>query len=382
MMNFKLLTTDGLARRGTYRTPHGDIQTPVFMNVATQAAIKGGLSAFDLGELGCQVVLCNTYHLHLRPGEDTVCALGGLHGFMHWSGPMLTDSGGFQVFSLSALRRITEDGVAFASHIDGRRLFLRPEDSVSIQRALGADIVMALDECVANPAPRDYVKVSCDRTTRWLRRCAEKWKKGPDELPTLNSQLSTLQALWGINQGGVYDDLRVEHMKAIAELDLPGYAIGGLAVGESTDEMYHIIETVEPHMPAGKPRYLMGVGTPVNLLEAITRGIDFFDCVLPARNARHGHLYTQSGRLNLRNEKFARDDRPADDTCDCPTCRRHSRAYLRHLFQSGEVLALRLAVQHNLYFYNRLMADVRAAIEERRYGAFMHERREALDRRL
>ena len=371
---FSLITTDGRARRGVFRTPHGDIQTPVFMNVATQAAIKGGLSAFDLQEIGCQVVLCNTYHLHLRPGEDIVRSMDGLHGFMHWDGPMLTDSGGFQVFSLAALRKISEEGVNFSSHIDGRRLFLRPEDSISIQRALGADIIMAFDECIENPSPRDYVKASCDRTTRWLYRCRDEWKSGLDARPG--------QVLWGINQGGVYDDLRVAHMKEIAALDLPGYAIGGLAVGESVEEMYHVVETVEPHMPTDRPRYLMGVGTPINLLESIARGVDFFDCVLPARNARHGHLYTQNGRINLKNEKYASDNMPIDPACDCPACRRHSRAYIRHLFKSGEILALRLAVQHNLYFFNKLMADARLAIEQSRFDTFLSEQKELLDKRL
>jgi queuine tRNA-ribosyltransferase len=344
------------------------------MNVATQAAVKGGVSAPDLAGLGCQVALCNTYHLHLRPGEETVRALGGLHGFTGWRGPMLTDSGGFQVFSLAALRKVSEEGVSFASHIDGRRLFLSPEGSVAVQRALGADIIMAFDECVGNPAPRDYMSASCDRTARWLERCRAEWLRGAEEGPP--------QALWGINQGGTFEDLRVEHMKRIAGLALPGYAIGGLAVGESAEEMYRIIEAVEPHMPTDRPRYLMGVGTPVNLLESVARGVDFFDCVLPARNARHGHLYTAEGCLNLKNEKYARDDAPPDADCPCPTCRRHSRAYLRHLFKAGEVLALRLAVQHNLYFFNRLMADIREAIEQGRYNAFLADRREALGRRI
>lgn len=371
---FSLLCTDGQARRGVYHTPHGAVQTPVFMNVATQAAIKGGLSAQDLSSIGCQVVLCNTYHLHLRPGEETVKELGHLHGFMGWQGPMLTDSGGFQVFSLAALRRIDEEGVAFSSHIDGRRLFMRPEDSMAIQRALGADIAMAFDECIENPSPRSYVKASCDRTTRWLERCRDEWKRGLAEQPG--------QGLWGINQGGTYDDLRVEHMQAIAQLDLPGYAIGGLAVGESTEEMYHIIETLAPHMPPDKPRYLMGVGTPVNILEAVARGVDFFDCVLPARNARHGHLFTSLGALNIKNEKFSKDDSAIDPNCACPACQHHSRAYLRHLLKAGEVLALRMAVQHNLYFFNALMADIRAAIETSCFETFLHEKRDVLSRRI
>ena len=365
---FTLKCTDGRARRGVLRTPHGDIQTPAFMDVATQAAIKGGLSSADLADIGCQMVLCNTYHLHLRPGEGAVRALGGLHGFMGWGRPMLTDSGGFQVFSLAALRSLSEEGVRFASHIDGRRLFLRPEDSIMVQRALGADVIMAFDECVAYPAERGYVKNSCDRTTRWLHRCRDEWMRGMSEGFEGNDRPG--QSLWGINQGGIYEDLRTEHMKEIASLDLPGYAIGGLSVGESVEEMYHIIDVVEAHMPANRPRYLMGVGTPANLLESIARGVDFFDCVLPARNARHGHVFTSTGRLNLKNETYARDDAPIDPACGCPTCRRHSRAYLRHLFKAGEVLALRLAVTHNLYFYHQLMANARRAIEERRYDAF------------
>ena len=373
---FTLTHTDGRARAGVYRTPHGDIRTPVFMSVATQAAIKGGLSAGDLVGTGCPVVLCNTYHLHLRPGADTVSALGGLHGFMGWRGPMLTDSGGFQVFSLAPFRRLSEEGAAFSSHIDGRRLFLSPEASIAIQRSLGADIIMALDECVAHPAPKEHVRTACERTTRWLSRCRNEWLRGAVDVDRPG------QSLWGINQGGVFEDLRIEHMKEIVALDLPGYAIGGLSVGESTEEMYSIIETAALHMPTDKPRYLMGVGTPTNLLESIARGMDFFDCVLPARNARHGHLFTASGCMNIKNEKYARDDSPLDATCACPTCRCYSRAYLRHLFKAGEVLALRLAVWHNLHFYNALMADARIAITQNRFGSFLAERGEALDRRI
>ncbi|MCL2081182.1 MAG: tRNA guanosine(34) transglycosylase Tgt [Oscillospiraceae bacterium] len=351
---FELISKNGRARRGVYHTPHGDIQTPAFMNVATQAAIKGGLSARDLENAGCQVALCNTYHLHLRPGEDVVSELGGLHGFMNWNGPILTDSGGFQVFSLAKLRKITEEGVEFSSHIDGRRIFMRPEDSINIQKKLGADIIMAFDECVENPAPREYVKASAARTERWLKRCVN--ALGDGETPHL----------WGINQGGVFEDIRVDNMRAIAETDLPGYAIGGLAVGETAEEMYRIIETVEPHMPENKPRYLMGVGTPENIAEAVKRGVDFFDCVLPARNARHGKLYTSEGALNMKNERFKRDNRPVDENCGCELCANYSRAYLRHLFVSGEMLAMRLAVGHNLRFYNNTMEKIREQLTEYR----------------
>jgi len=365
---FKLLKSTKHGRRGVYHTPHGDIQTPVFMNVATQAAIKGGLSARDLENAGCQVALCNTYHLHLRPGEDVVSELGGLHGFMNWDKPILTDSGGFQVFSLSKLRKITEDGVAFSSHIDGRKIFMRPEDSINIQKSLGADIIMAFDECVENPAPREYVKASADRTTRWLKRCADALGSSHHtgglggRLPALPGR-APAPHLWGINQGGIYGDIRVNHMREIAELDLPGYAIGGLAVGETAEEMYQIIETVEPHMPADKPRYLMGVGTPENIIEAVKRGIDFFDCVLPARNARHGKLYTSTGVINIKNAQYQRDDRTVDENCGCELCRNYTRAYLRHLFAAGEMLAMRLAVGHNLRYYNDLMERIRREIE-------------------
>ncbi|MBQ5972747.1 MAG: tRNA guanosine(34) transglycosylase Tgt [Oscillospiraceae bacterium] len=375
---FKLLCRDGRARRGEYITAHGTIQTPVFMNVGTNAAIKGGLSATDLAAVGCQVELSNTYHLALRPGAEIVRSLGGLHRFMRWDGPILTDSGGFQVFSLATLRKITEEGVSFASHIDGRRLFMGPEESMAVQSALGSDVAMAFDECVANPSPRDYVAASCARTARWLVRCR-------DELARLNAlpgAVTPTQDLWGINQGGTYADLRVEHMRAIAALELPGYAIGGLAVGEPTETMYGIIDAVEPHMPPDRPRYLMGVGTPGNIIEAVWRGVDFFDCVLPARNARHGHLYTRDGRINLNNKKYEADPLPADPACGCPVCQKFSRAYLRHLLKADEVLGLRLCVAHNLWFYNDLMAQIRLAVEEGRMSDFRGRWAERLDRRI
>ncbi|MBE6938370.1 MAG: tRNA guanosine(34) transglycosylase Tgt [Ruminococcaceae bacterium] len=375
---FKLLTTDGRARRGEYTTAHGTVQTPVFMNVGTAAAIKGGLSATDLENIGCQVELSNTYHLHLRPGHEVVRSLGGLHKFMRWDRPILTDSGGFQVFSLSTLRKITEEGVNFASHIDGHRIFMGPEESMQIQSALGSDIAMAFDECVANPSPREYVERSYQRTTRWLVRCR-------DELERLNrlpNAVTPTQVLWGINQGGIFPDLRVAHMKEIARLELPGYAIGGLAVGESTETMYEIIDAVEPHMPPDRPRYLMGVGTPGNIIEAVWRGVDFFDCVLPARNARHGHLYTKNGRINLNNKKYETDSTPVDPECGCPVCQKYSKGYLRHLLKADEVLGLRLCVAHNLWFYNDLMAQIRLAIEEGRYDSFRETWSERLDRRI
>ena len=375
---FKLLTTDGRARRGEYTTAHGTVQTPVFMNVGTAAAIKGGLSATDLENIGCQVELSNTYHLHLRPGHEVVRSLGGLHKFMGWDRPILTDSGGFQVFSLSTLRKITEEGVNFASHIDGHKIFMGPEESMQIQSALGSDIAMAFDECVANPSPREYVERSYQRTTRWLVRCR-------DELERLNrlpNAVTPTQVLWGINQGGIFPDLRVAHMKEIARLELPGYAIGGLAVGESTETMYEIIDAVEPHMPPDRPRYLMGVGTPGNIIEAVWRGVDFFDCVLPARNARHGHLYTKNGRINLNNKKYETDPTPVDPECGCPVCQKYSKGYLRHLLKADEVLGLRLCVVHNLWFYNDLMAQIRLAIEEGRYDSFRETWSERLDRRI
>ena len=375
---FKLLSQDGRARRGEYTTAHGTVQTPVFMNVGTAAAIKGGLSATDLENIGCQVELSNTYHLHLRPGHEIVRSLGGLHKFMRWDRPILTDSGGFQVFSLSTLRKITEEGVNFASHIDGHKIFMGPEESMQIQSALGSDIAMAFDECVANPSPRDYVAKSCERTTRWLARCEAELKR----LNSLPNAVTPTQVLWGINQGGIFPDLRVAHMKEIAKLELPGYAIGGLAVGESHETMYEIIDAVEPHMPTDRPRYLMGVGTPGNIIEAVWRGVDFFDCVLPARNARHGHLYTRNGRINLNNQKYATDPTPIDPECGCPVCQKFSRGYIRHLLKADEVLGLRLCVAHNLWFYNNLMAEIRLAIEENRYDAFRAEWSERLDRRI
>ena len=375
---FKVVRKEGKARRGEFHTPHGTVQTPAFMNVATAAAIKGALSAYDLRELHCQVMLCNTYHLHIRPGDGLVADLGGLHAFTGWEGPILTDSGGFQVFSLAALRRIEEQGVTFASHVDGRRIFMGPEESMRIQSHLGSTIAMAFDECVENPAERDYAASSCRRTVRWLHRC----KAELDRLNSLPETINKEQMLFGINQGCTYADLRVEHMKAIAELDLPGYAIGGLAVGEPAAEMYRIIEAVEPHMPADRPRYLMGVGTPANILEAVERGVDLFDCVMPSRNARHGHLFTSQGVINLNNQKYERDLDPIDPACHCPVCQRHSRAYIRHLLKSGEMLASRLCVMHNLYFYNTLMEKIRAALDEGRYDAFKKETLALVDRRI
>lgn len=375
---FELIKTDGNARRGRFYTPHGYAETPVFMNVGTQAAIKGGLSALDLQQIGCQIELSNTYHLHVRPGENVIKALGGLHKFMSWEGPILTDSGGFQIFSLAGLRKISEEGVRFASHVDGKRIFMSPEDSMRIQSDLGSDIAMAFDECVKIPAERRYVIDSCARTTRWLIRCR-------DELCRLNVRNDTLnpgQVLFGINQGANYCDLRVEHMKRISDFSLPGYAIGGLAVGETTDEMYEIIECVEEHMPKDRPRYLMGVGTPSNIIEAVARGVDFFDCVMPARNGRHGHLFTWNGVMNINNEKYKLDELPIDANCGCPSCSRYSRGYMRHLFRSGELLALRLAVTHNLYFYNDLMQRIRTNIENGTFAEFRREYSTGLKRRI
>ena len=373
---FEVIKTEGKARRGVFTCPHGTAQTPVFMNVGTQGAIKGAVDAFDLKELGCQIELSNTYHLHLRPGDGVVRDMGGLHKFMRWDGPMLTDSGGFQVFSLSGLRKIKEEGVTFASHIDGRRIFMGPEESMQIQSNLGSDVAMGFDECIENPAPREYVARSCDRTTRWLARCKAELARLQERPDTVNPG----QMLWGINQGGTYPDLRIKHMKEIAALDLPGYAIGGLAVGETTQTMYDIIDAVEPYMPQDKPRYLMGVGTPSNIIEAVARGVDFFDCVMPARNARHGKLFTWKGFLNIKNERFKLDTRPLDDECGCPMCKNFSRAYLRHLFVSGEMLAMRLAVMHNLYFYNQLMARIRQALDEGRFEEFRSRYSDLLDR--
>jgi len=363
---FEVIKTEGRARRGVFTCPHGTAQTPVFMNVGTQGAIKGAVSAHDLKEIGCQIELSNTYHLHLRPGDGIVRQMGGLHKFMRWDGPMLTDSGGFQVFSLSGLRKIKEEGVTFASHIDGHRIFMGPEESMQIQSNLGSDIAMAFDECVENPAPRDYVKNSCERTVRWLERCIAEHKRLNEQPDCVNPG----QMLFGINQGGTYPDLRVWNMQQIAKMDCDGYAIGGLAVGEPTEVMYEIIDAVEPHMPKEKPRYLMGVGTPSNIIEGVARGVDFFDCVMPARNARHGKLYTWNGTLNLKNERFKTDPRPIDPQCDCPACREFSRAYLRHLFTSGEMLAMRLAVMHNLHFYNELMVRIRRALDQGTFERF------------
>mgnify|MGYP004608706765 CR=1 FL=1 len=374
---FEVKKTEGKARRGEFTCPHGTVQTPVFMNVGTQGAIKGAVSAHDLKELGCQIELSNTYHLHLRPGDDVVRAIGGLHKFMDWDGPILTDSGGFQVFSLSGLRKITEEGVTFASHIDGHRVFMGPEESMRIQSNLGSDIAMAFDECVENPATYEYAKNSCERTLRWLERC----KMEHDRLNAQPDCVNPGQMLFGINQGATFADLRTWHMKETAKLGCDGYAIGGLAVGEPTEVMYEIIEAVEPYMPADKPRYLMGVGTPSNIIEAVARGVDFFDCVMPARNARHGKLFTWSGALNIKNEKYKLDERPIDPECDCPVCRSFSRAYLRHLFTAGEMLAMRLAVMHNLYFYNKLMERIRQALNEGNFAQFRAEYSEKLSGR-
>ncbi|MBQ6116739.1 MAG: tRNA guanosine(34) transglycosylase Tgt [Oscillospiraceae bacterium] len=357
---FQVIKKQGRARRGVFQCAHGaPVQTPVFMNVGTQGAIKGAVSAFDLKDLGCQIELSNTYHLHLRPGDDVVRAMGGLHRFMGWDGPILTDSGGFQVFSLAGLRKIKEEGVTFASHLDGHRIFMGPEESMQIQSHLGSDIAMAFDECVENPAPYDYAKASCERTLRWLVRC----KAEHDRLNSLPDTVNPGQMLFGINQGATYEDLRIWHMQQIAQIDCDGYAIGGLAVGEPTEVMYQIIEAVEPHMPADKPRYLMGVGTPSNIIEGVARGVDFFDCVMPARNARHGKLFTWQGTLNIKNAKYKLDDRPIDPSCDCPVCRRFSRAYIRHLFAAEEMLGMRLAVMHNLYFYNELVRRIRDSLD-------------------
>lgn len=375
---YTLLKTSGAARRGSFSTVHGDIQTPGFMNVATAGAIKGAVSAYDLKELGCQVQLCNTYHLHLRPGDQTVKALGGIRKFTGWDGPVLTDSGGFQVFSLAKLRNIREEGVTFASHIDGRRIFMGPEESMRIQSNLGSTIAMAFDECVENPAEYAYAKNSCARTARWLERCKA-------EMARLNAQEGVLnphQLLFGINQGCTFKDLRVEHMKRIADMDLDGYGIGGLAVGEPTEEMYAVIEAIEPHMPKNKIRYLMGVGTPANILEAVRRGVDLFDCVMPTRNARHGHAFTHEGCRNMLNAKYALDKAPLDGQCGCPVCRRFSRAYIHHLFKAGEMLAMRLTVMHNLYFYNHLLADIRTALDEDGFEEFYRGNIEPLSQRI
>ena len=378
MARFQLIKKEGKARRGVLQTPHGTIQTPVFMNVATQAAIKGAVSAEDLQELGCQIALSNTYHLHVRPGDDLIRDMGGLHRFMRWDGPILTDSGGFQIFSLAKLRKIREEGVSFNSHVDGRLLFMGPEESMRIQANLGSDIAMAFDECVKIPSPRRYVEESADRTYRWLVRC----KKALAEYNAEASAVNPGQMLFGINQGAVFHDIRVEHMKRIAELDLPGYAIGGLAVGETHQEMYDTIEAVEEWMPADRPRYLMGVGTPGNILEAVSRGVDFFDCVMPARNGRHGHLFTKAGVINIKNEKYSRDDTPIDPTCSCPVCRRFSKAYLRHLFKAQEMLGMRLAVSHNLFFYNNMMQEIRDHLDKGTFESYRQQYSKILDTRI
>ncbi len=375
---FKLIKTENRARRGRLETVHGAIETPVFMNVGTAAAIKGALDSADLKTVGCQVELSNTYHLHLRPGDEVIRDMGGLRRFMNWDGPILTDSGGFQVFSLAKLRDITEDGVTFASHIDGRRIFMGPEESMAIQSNLGSTIAMAFDECVENPCERDYAKASAERTARWLTRC----KTEHDRLNGLGGTINKDQLLFGINQGATYRDIRVEHMKTIADMGLDGYAIGGLAVGEPTEVMYDIIEAVEPFMPKDRPRYLMGVGTPVNILEAVERGVDFFDCVMPSRNARHGHLFTSKGIINIKNLKYEKDDTPLDSECGCHTCRNFSKAYLRHLFKANEMLGMRLAVIHNLHFYNNMMAEIRGALDEGRFSEYKKSRVDILGVRI
>ena len=363
---FTLIKTEGKARRAEFETVHGTVQTPAFMNVATAAAIKGAVSAEDLKELHCQVMLSNTYHLHVRPGDELIKMCGGLHKFTTWEGPILTDSGGFQVFSLASLRKITEEGVNFQSHVDGKKIFMGPEESMQIQSNLGSTIAMAFDECVENPAEYKYAKESCARTTRWLKRCKAKM----DELNSREDTINKKQLLFGINQGCTYSDLRIAHMKEIAKLDLDGYAIGGLAVGETAEEMYRVIEDVEPHMPKDKIRYLMGVGTPSNILNAVERGVDLFDCVMPSRNARHGHLFTWSGIININNNKYATDMKPIDENCGCPVCKRYSRAYVRHLLKSQEMLSQRLLVMHNLWFYNTFMEEIRKALDEGRFAEF------------
>ena len=375
---YKLKKQEGNARRGELETPHGTVQTPVFMNVGTAAAIKGALSAADLKTIGCQVELSNTYHLHLRPGDELVRDMGGLHKFMTWDSPILTDSGGFQIFSLASLRKISEEGVKFNSHIDGRHIFMGPEESMRIQANLGSDIAMAFDECIKIPSPREYVEKSCDRTYRWLVRC----KAALSEYNSREDAVNPGQMLFGINQGATFADVRIEHMKKIAELDLPGYAIGGLAVGETHQEMYDTIQAVEEYMPKDKPRYLMGVGTPGNIIEGVARGVDFFDCVMPARNGRHGHLFTWNGIINIKNKKYMRDEQPIDPECDCPVCKRYSRAYVRHLFKANEMLAMRFAVMHNLYFYNKLMEKIRMSLDNDNFEQFRSKYTKMLDTRI
>lgn len=377
-MMYKLIKTEGTARRAEFETVHGTVQTPAFMNVATAGAIKGGLDADDLKKIGCQVMLSNTYHLHVRPGDDLVNELGGLHKFTGWEGPILTDSGGFQVFSLAKLRKIKEEGVNFNSHIDGRHIFMGPEESMQIQSHLGSTIAMAFDECVENPAEYSYSKQSCDRTVRWLKRC----KAEMNRLNSLEDTINKNQLLFGINQGCTFDNLRVEHIKQIADLDLDGYAIGGLAVGEPKEDMYRIISAVEPYMPKDKIRYLMGVGTPGNIIEAVSRGVDLFDCVMPSRNARHGHLFTHEGIININNEKYRKDLDPIEKGCQCPTCQKHSRAYIRHLFKAGEILAMRLCVIHNLYFYNTLMSEIRDSLDNGTFEQYKSKYVDLLDKRI
>ncbi len=375
---FTVIKKENKARRGEIRTVHGTVQTPLFMNVATAGAIRGGISSPELRELDCQIELCNTYHLHLRPGDEIVRELGGLHKFINWDGPILTDSGGFQVFSLSGLRKIKEEGVYFQSHIDGKHIFMGPEESMRIQSNLASTIAMAFDECIGNPATREYVEKSIARTERWLKRCAEEMSR----LNSLHDTINKNQMLFGINQGGIYEDLRIANMERIARLDLDGYAIGGLAVGESAEDMYRIIEAVEPYMPEDKPRYLMGVGTPQNLIEAVHRGVDMFDCVMPSRNGRHGHVFTKEGIRNLWNAKYLKDESPIEEGCQCPACRSHSRAYIRHLLKAEEMLGMRLCVEHNLYFYNNLMREMREALDEGRFEEYYLANVENLGKRI
>ena len=374
---FELLKQENKARRGVFHTVHGDIQTPVFMNVGTSAAIKGGISTDDLREIGCQVELSNTYHLHIRPGDDLIYKMGGIHQFFNWDRPVLTDSGGFQVFSLAKLRRIKEEGVYFSSHIDGKKIFMGPEESMQIQSHIASTIAMAFDECIENPAEYKYTKYSCDRTYRWAVRCKNEMQR----LNSLPETINKKQMLFGIGQGSTYQDLRIEHMQKIAQLDLDGYAIGGLAVGETAEEMYDTIEIVEPYMPHNKPRYLMGVGTPLNIIEAVYRGVDFFDCVMPSRNARHGNVFSWNGKINLLNEKYIDDSRPIQPGCNCPACRSYSRSYIRHLFKAREILGMRLAVLHNLYFYNDLMQKIRDALDDGNYEGFYRHYKDILDKR-
>lgn len=376
--SFKILKQDGNARRATFKTVHGTVETPAFMNVATAGAIKGGLSSADLNEIGTQVMLCNTYHLHVRPGDELIYKMGGLHKFTNWNKPILTDSGGFQVFSLAKLNKIKEEGVTFNSHVDGKKIFMGPEESMQIQSHLGSTIAMAFDECVENPATYKYAKKSCNRTTRWLERC----KIEMDRLNSLPETINKNQLLFGINQGCTFTDLRVEHMKTISSMDLDGYAIGGLAVGEPKEEMYRIITEVMPYAPEDKPRYLMGVGTPGNILEGVSRGVDLFDCVMPSRNARHGHLFTSEGIININNEKYLFDEKPIDVNCDCPVCKNYSRGYIRHLVKAKEMLGMRLSVIHNLFFYNTLMSNIRKSIENNSFEDFKNENVVKLDRRI